>query len=336
MTNENDDKSGGRKKNTRRGNKTSPSMGRLKSISQVSHLNGLSDIHFDDVMDNRKRRNPEAVMTDLAELQLLLPADVSALEARLKDQALTEAFFLGVGDRPDLVATYFFGNAGAGHKSLVDGHPGHAVRMPGPAWEELIMLADDERHEWEDTEGKLRSSPALKAARKAARSAGDPPDTAVPQEMSGQLRKIYGRLPPWVGEAAGRDLDATDLQNAADEIALRFSEETGKRVLGVSIHRESGYDLHVHLIYTDIVEGVREMDPPGKDYAKKLLAAQNKIAEKRLMDRGIADPTLAQKKEERARCWESGEWQNPSKPSEERCYRRIALPPGARNYLRSM
>ena len=326
-------------------------MGRLKSISQVTHLDGLSDIHFIDVASNRKRLHPEAVGADLAEqkiieammadndlkgLRALIPQKFVDLEENLKDAALTEAYFRGLGDRPDLVSTFWFGNAGAGQVSLVDGHPGHAVRIPGPQWERLVMAADDERHEWKDDKGKVRKSPALHEARRVARAEGKDPDKAVPLEMSGQLKKLYARLPPWFGKAAGKDLSTEDLDGLADEIGLKFEAETGKRVLAISFHRETGYDLHVHIIFTDIVEAVRETEAPGKDYVKKLLTDQRKVVRARLVDDGVPKPSRLQIQAKLDAMWESGKLQNPSKPKTQRFYFREALPAGARKSLVTM
>lgn len=331
-----DDGSGGRKKNTRRGKKTSPSMGTLKAIAQVSHLNGLSGVHFDDVYDNHKRRCPNAVAADSAENRLLTPEQVSAIEAEFAAESLTEAFFGGVGARPDLVSNYWFGNAGAGNVSIADGHPGTAVRMPGPAWENLIMLADSVRHEWVDKGGKARPSKALAAARKKAKAVGDDISTAVPEKMSGQLHKIYARIPPWVAIAAGKDLNPDDLAKAVEEVAVKFFEETGKRVLAANVHRESEHDLHIHLIYTDIVESEIEVDAHPKSSASKILTNQRKLATANLQADGIVKPNRKQKQEELERLWQSGELHDPSAKRKERYYKREILPKGSRPHLISM
>jgi hypothetical protein len=287
---------GKKQRPTRNRNRTSPSQGTLKSKASVSHLDGLSEIHFEDVASNRRQLSPEEVKVDLAEA------------------ALFEAYYKGTGPRPQLVTNIWFGDCGVGQKAP-DGHDGSAVVLPGAEWQTLIGRADTSRREWRDTGGKKRRSDETK-------------------EMSGKLRKIFARLPPWVAVEAGTEIDRASVVAAAEEVAKEFQKETGRRVLAANIHVESSHDIHVHLIHTNLIPEEKAKRKYTGDYVTKVLARQRKQVKAELTALSAIKPTRAEIQEELERQWESGRLENPN--DDKTCYLQLPRPEGARRHLTSM
>ena len=343
----------GRREQSRRSNKLTPSKGSLKSVAQVSHLDGLSRKHALDVASSHKRRTPEEV------------------KANLGEAALLESYFHGTGPRPELVINVWFGDTGVGFKSP-DGHDGTPVVMPGVEWQDVILEADAARMEWRDESDKLRHparglDPELKPKNGAppfdmsdfereeqeqfdvfnAQDEGDAIDVADKHdevilkkkrspEMSGQLKKIYARLPPWVALEAGKEIDRGTLVKAVAEVALAFQNESGQRVIAANIHVETKHDLHIHLVYTVIVPGVVTKKPYTPKTAANKLAPQRKMAKALLLKSGIAKPSNKQVDDELAVLYASGELDDPRLPRVKYCYQRLPLPPGARERLPAM
>jgi hypothetical protein len=328
----------GRTNHSRRSNKLVGSMGTIYSWYQVSHLDGLSQIHFDDVANARALKRPYETAVDLAELALLLPDKVTKIEALLAEERLTEAFFRGKGDHPELVQNYWFGDAGAGNVSPRDNHPGTAVAMPGEKWQKLLMDADAARHIWRDSGGKIRKSPAML---KALREGRELSNEGYLPKMSGQLRKIYARIPPWVGGVAASELSPRELREIVEEVAKKFSRETGYRVLAANVHRESRHDLHIHLVFTDLVPAAQEFEPYTPVTLTRMMRdLRNGPAAKSLEAAGVGKPTKKQKEEELERIFESGQLTDPrrGKPTKGTGheYRKQPLPKGSRESLETM
>ncbi|MEO5913031.1 MAG: hypothetical protein ABIS50_02280, partial [Luteolibacter sp.] len=283
-------------KKTRNGKRLSPSQGVITSMAQVSHLDGMSEKHFADVADARRQRSPEEVKVDLAEA------------------ALIEVYYKGTGPRPDLVTNIWFGDCGAGHMAP-DGHDGSPVVMPGAEWQDLVGRADTSRREWRDAEGKKRQS-------------------AVDREMSGQLRKIFARLPPWLAVEAGKEISREQVVAAATQLATEFQKETGRRVIAANIHVESNHDVHVHLTHTTLVPVKSDKGKYTSDYLAKLLTKQRGVARAALLEKNRVKPSLKEVRAELERLWESGTLENPN--GNKAFYQRLMRPKDARHYLNSM
>ena len=292
----NSKETGKKQRPTRNRNRTSPSQGTLKSRASVSHLDGLSEIHFEDVASNRRQRSPEEVKVDLAEA------------------ALFEVYYKGTGPHPQLVTNIWFGDCGAGY-TAPDGHDGSAVPLPGAAWQTLIGRADTSRREWRDGGGKKRRSDETK-------------------EMSGKLRKIFARLPPWVAVEAGKEIDRARVIAAAEEVAKEFQQETGRRVLAANIHVESSHDIHVHLTHTDLIPERNDNEKYTDDYLAKVLAKQRKQVREALTAQSTIKPKRAEIQEELERQWESGRLENPN--GDKSYYQQLSRPKSVRQYLKSM
>ncbi|MFT4176026.1 MAG: hypothetical protein QM627_05165 [Luteolibacter sp.] len=328
----------GRTNHSRRSNKLIGSLGTIYSWYQVSHLDGLSDIHIADVADARALKRPHETAVDLAELALLLPDRVTAIEKLLAEERLAEAFFRGKGDRPELVQNYWFGDAGAGFQSPRDNHPGTAVAMPGEKWQRLLMDADAARHIWRDAGGKIRKSSAML---KALREGRELSEEGYLPKMSGQLRKIYARIPPWIGGVAASELSPRELREIVEEVAKGFSKETGYRVLAANVHREAGHDLHIHLVFTDLVPEAQNIEHYKPMTLKRMLQdLRNGPAADTLEAAGIAKPTKKQKEEELERMFESGLLVDPRKGKSAKDggfeYQKQPLPEGSREHLVAM
>lgn len=287
---------GDKGKNARNGNRLSSSQGVLTTMAQVSHLDGLSEKHFDDVAAARRQRSPEDIKVDLAEA------------------ALFEAYYKGTGPRPDLVTNIWFGDCGAGHVAP-DGHDGSAVVMPGAMWQDLIERADTSRREWRDAEGRKRQS-------------------AEDRELSGQLRKIFARLPPWLAVEAGKEISREQVVAAVTQLVIEFQIETGRRVLAANIHIESNHDIHVHLSHTALVPVKSDEGKYTSDYLAKLLTKQRGQARAELVTRNGIKPSLKEVRTELERLWESGTLENPN--GDKAFYQRLTRPKDARRYMKSM
>lgn len=350
--------SGGRTGNSRRENKLSPSLSTLLSWLQVSHLEGLSKLHKRDVEMTREFKRRFEVVSDHSEARLLrlntgrlsiippdelqnltlkeirqqYPALISDIEKKLAEDRLVESFFKGIGDRPELVQSYWFGDAGAGYVSLQDGHGGSAVSLPGAEWEHLIRKADAVRHTWRDPGGKIRKSKALREAEKKNL---EHDEHGMLPKMSGQLHKIYARIPPWVGGVAASELSPRELKEIIQEVAEGFSRETGFRVLSANIHRESSYDLHIHLVYTDLVVVEREEEPYKPETLRKMLGPLKKVAKSNLV-RSESPSSKVDVEVELERMFEAGEAEDPRKLKTTHEYQRIELPEHSREHLVAM
>lgn len=304
---------------------------------QVSHLDGLSQKHALDVAGTHAKRSPNQVASALAEA------------------ALMESFFHGSGPRAELVMNVWFGDTGVGFKAP-DGHNGDPVVMPGAHWQELIMRADAHRFQWRDSSDKLRGRALARAfgstepvSKKGVapfdaldgqiESSGKNEDQASKDaEMSGQLSKIYARLPAWVASAAlAENVDRKTLVEAVVKVAMDFQIETGRRVIGANIHVETSHDIHIHLTHTDVVpEKVLKVTEYKGSYLKKLIAQHRKLAKKALVERGQLKPSTKDKDAERESMYSSGKLVDPEKGREVIVYTKIARPSSSREHLLSM
>ena len=283
-------------KGWRKKNRLSPSQGVIKSMSQVSHLDGLSEKHSIDVADARRLREPEEVKADLAE------------EAKL------ESYYMGTGPRRDLITNILFGDCGAGYLAP-DGHDGSPVVMPGEVWQDIIHRADTSRREWRDAGGKKRRCKA-------------------DSEMSGQLRKIFARLPPWLADPALKEMSHDQVVDAVYQSAREFQDETGRRVLAANIHIESNHDIHIHFTYTSLVPSESSEKKYSFDYLAKILTKQRGVVRASLLKVEGVKPTLKEVKAELEKWWESGKLENPQ--GNKAFYQRLKRPETARRHLKSM
>jgi hypothetical protein len=265
-------------------------------MAQVSHLDGLSEKHFEDVADNRRQESPEEVRADLAEAALL------------------ESYYKATGPRPDLVTNIWFGNSGAGH-SAPDGHDGSAVTMPGEEWQHLVELADTSRREWRDAKGQKRQ-------------------TAEERKMSGKLTKIYARLTPWLAVEAGKEITRQQAVTAVTQVAIEFQQETGRRVLAANIHIESNHDIHIHLTHTALVPVVSTENKYSDDYLTKLVTKQRKELRAAMLAKTGIKPLLKEVRAEQERQWALGLLENPN--GTKAFYQQLVRPKSARRCLTSM
>ena len=171
--------------------------------------------------------------------------------------ALLESYYFGGGGRFDLIANLWFGDSPGGISE--------ALVMPGAAWKANVWKADDARRHWHD---------------------GTRTRTAPKGELGGNLKKVFCRLTPWNASAAGRFLTREDVIGAVLELGILIEKETGLKVLGAVIHRETDHDVHVHFIVSKIgpVEIVKA--PYGGEYIKKLTTQQRKIIREERRGRG--------------------------------------------------
>ena len=319
--------------NTRRGNKLTPSQSTLKNSDQVEHLDPTSDTHLIDVASAERQRNKESA------------------EAATAEVALLNKPFSGFGLRPDLVANIWFGDSGVGFTDL-NGHDGSAMVMEGKEWQRAIMRADTGRFKWRDGSDKLRRPQGLELLIVAEKPKTETSDKVTgedaeetPEEvsakpgkgprMSGQLAKIYARLPPWVALEAGKELTREQLVEVATRVANAFQIETGRRALAANIHVESDHDIHLHLAFTALVPEISEKKYSG-DYIKKILAKQRKQVKVSLLKSGNEKPSRKQIQAGLDELYATGELTHPELTKEEVIYRRLPRPKaneGRRNLL---
>jgi hypothetical protein len=202
-------------------------------------------------------------------------------DAERKHAALLESYFFGGGVRFDLIGNLWFGD------DL--GSVSEANIMPSMDWKANVEKADDARRKWRD---------------------GDRMRTAPEGEYSGNIGKIFCRLTPWNALAAGQFLKREDVIEALLKVAISLEKETGLKVLGAVIHRETDHDIHVHFIVSKIgpVEIVEDYSP---DYIKKLTTDQRKVIRKELRKRG-GDSCLKAVNEELARRRKEGIMKDPT------------------------
>lgn len=242
----------------------SKSFSSLKSMSELEHLDGLSDLHRLDVESNWKLLNPEEA------------------DAERKHAAHLESYYFGSGRNPELICTFWFGDDILGVSE--------AKVMLSADWKTEMKKSDDARRTWRDGD-RMRSTSKGK--------------------LSGNLSKIFARLPPWVAAAAGMDLKHAGLSKAVLKVAIRLEKETGLKILGAAIHRETDHDLHIHFI----VSKIGLMIVPGKKYSpgylKTLIGTQRETIRQQRRERG-EKTTLKEVNEELKRRWETGEMDNPT------------------------
>lgn len=142
--------------------------------------------------------------------KLLNPQEASA---EREHAALLESYYFGGGGRFDLICNLWFGDDPGGVSE--------AITMPSADWKVKVRKADDGRRHWHD---------------------GTRTRTAPNGEFSGNLGKIFCRLTPWNALAAGQFLTREDALDAVRVLALRIEKETGLKVLGAVIHRETDHD----------------------------------------------------------------------------------------------
>lgn len=171
--------------------------------------------------------------------------------------ALLESYYFGGGGRFDLVANLWFGDSPGGISE--------ALVMPGAAWKANVWKADDARRHWHDRT-RTRTEPK--------------------GELSGKLKKVFCRLTPWNASAAARFLKREDVIEAVLELAILIGKETGLKVLGAVIHRETDHDIHVHFIVSKIGPVEIEKDSYSGKYIKKLTTKQRKIIREERRERG--------------------------------------------------
>ena len=242
----------------------SKSFSVIKNISEVRHLDGLSELHRLDVESNWRR----------------LHKDEAKFER--ESAALLESYYFGGGRRYDLIFNLWFGEDAEGVSN--------GRIMPGKDWEEEVMKSDDLRRNAHDGT-RMRPTPD--------------------GEFSGNLRKIFARLPPWIAVAAGEDLHRNDLEKAVKKVALAFAKETGMKVLGASVHRETDHDLHVHLIVSKVGRMTIQKEPYTPSYIKTILTKQRKKIRADLTARGV-ELTRKNINEEMLRQREAGEIEDPN------------------------
>lgn len=165
-----------------------------------------------------------------------------------------------------------------------------AVVMPSKEWKANIRMADDARRKWRD---------------------GTRTRTAPHGEFSGNLLKIFCRLTPWNALAARQYLKREDIIEGAREVAVRLQNETGLKIVGAAVHRETEYDVHIHFIVSKIGPVEIVEDPYSADYIKKLTTGQRKIIREELRKRGH-DISLKAVDEEIAMRREKGELKDPT------------------------
>ena len=196
--------------------------------------------------------------------------------------ALLESYFFGGGGRFDLIGNLWFGDDLEGVSA--------AAIMPSTAWKANIRKADDARRHWHD---------------------GTRTRTAPRGEFSGNLGKIFCRLTPWNALAAGQFLTREDALEAVLEVAIRIEKETGLKVLGAVIHRETDHDIHVHFIVSKIGPVEIGEDLYSEDYIKKLTTDQRKIIREERRKRGD-DISLKAVDEELASRRKNGKMKDPT------------------------
>ncbi len=186
--------------------------------------------------------------------ELLNPEEAAA---ERNHAALLESYFFGVGGRFDLIANLWFGDELEGVSE--------AIAMPSAVWKANIGKADDARRKWRD---------------------GTRTRTAPRGEFSGNLGKVFCRLTPWNALAAGQFLTRDDALEAVRDVAIRIEKETGLKVLGAVIHRETDHDIHVHFIVSQIGPVEIVEDPYSESYIKRLTTDQRNIIREERRKRG--------------------------------------------------
>ena len=100
------------------------------------------------------------------------------------------------------------------------------------------------------------------------------------------LKTIFLRLPPWLASQLEAEQDEDFVKTTVCDLAETFSKETGYPIIAANIHRENENDLHVHLVYSDVIK-----TPIKKKFTKKrqreILAAKRKEVREELKASGL-------------------------------------------------
>lgn len=93
------------------------------------------------------------------------------------------------------------------------------------------------------------------------------------------LQVILARVAPWVGSTAGTTLldHPLGLKDRLLRICNEFSDRYNVDVVGAVVHRESDYDLHIHLVFSQTRERV---SPPKKKGVRKTRREHQEIRAK--------------------------------------------------------
>ena len=90
---------------------------------------------------------------------------------------------------------------------------------------------------------------------------------------------MIARLAPWAAQQAGVNLleNPESLKNRIVKLAVEFSERYNVDVIAVVAHRETNYDLHLHIIFSETREVVLKKNTSGREAARKKREAIAKI-----------------------------------------------------------
>ncbi len=129
---------------------------------------------------------------------------------------------------------------------------------------------------WEDLEGAEWVSAMM--AEKQLRATYVNASRQLIKDGPKPVQVILARVPPWVGFTAGPAL--LDQPRGLKERLVRICEEFSNRynvdVIGAVVHRESDYDLHIHLVFSQTRERVR----PKKLGARKMREEIKKVRDR--------------------------------------------------------
>ncbi|MEI8309541.1 MAG: hypothetical protein WCH98_02175 [Verrucomicrobiota bacterium] len=121
----------------------------------------------------------------------------------------------------------------------------------------MAFVGEPGHRQWEDLEGSgwVLSMMAEKKLRANYYTSSRNPVTNGPKP----LQVILARLPPWVGSTVAPTLleDPLALKKRLVRLCEEFSNRYNVDVVGAVVHRESDYDLHVHLVFSQTRERVR-------------------------------------------------------------------------------
>lgn len=224
----------------------SPTVKVLKSLSQIKHLDWFSPEHIRDVLASLLWQ--EQFLGNSKEYSISLEQLTVALEKAGMELPSKEQKFVQVFDEATLSKSLpkSSENTLAGNLCFEDGNWTEKV---GKEWVDFILDAQKERSTYTTSSGDVKVS--------------GKDDYIEP------LKSMFVRLPPWVPLAL-KSSDGAKVQKVARDLAAKFSKETGMPVLAVNIHSETKHDMHLHIVFTDVVK-LEETKKPNAQQRRAFL-----------------------------------------------------------------
>jgi len=232
----------------------SPTNKSLKSKTQDEHLNPFSQRHFDDVANTQKLRaqqqGKESKIPIIANQCSAVLGAAGFPMPHKHDGPISK--FTHISPILDLRDNFCLEDQVWSQKRGYD-------------WNAFISKERNKRSTYKEASGSIRKQGQDK--------------------FKSPLKTIFLRLPPWIASQLQAEQDEDFVKTTVCDLAETFSKETGYPIIAANIHRENENDLHVHLVYSDVIK-----TPVKKKLTKKrhreILAAKRKEVRKDLKASG--------------------------------------------------